>query len=110
MWARYYQAERLGRLEAALSAIRAKHGHASILTTQQFLQEIEKMTESKRPSARAYIVTDAKDASKKASWLEIGAAWTHKDGKGFDILLKANPVDGRIVLRTIEEKDEAAAD
>lgn len=108
MWCEYYKAERLGRLEAAISAIRGKFGHESILTSAEFLQEIFKMNESKKPAARAYVVRDNKNPEKKANWTEIGAAWVHKDGKGFDILLQSVPLDGRIVLRAIEDKEEQA--
>lgn len=44
---------------------------------------------------------------KKAQWVEIGAAWLHKDGKGFDIVLDALPCDGRVVLRLNVPKQKA---
>ena len=62
------------------------------------------MTETKRPDFAAYVVRDRDD--KKSNWREIGVAFTHKDGKGFDLLLDAVPVSGRVVLRTIEDKAE----
>ena len=34
-------------------------------------------------------------------WLEIGASFEHKDGKGLTIALQAHPLDGRIVLRDV---------
>ncbi|WP_346658407.1 hypothetical protein [Bradyrhizobium sp. 134] len=34
-----------------------------------------------------------------AFWTKIGAAWEHKDGKGFNILLTAMPLNGRLVIR-----------
>ena len=42
-------------------------------------------------------------------WLKIGAAWPHKDGKGFNITLSALPPDNRLVLRvpTEQEDDES---
>lgn len=107
MWCEYYHAERTGRLDAAIFAIRARHGHESILTASEFLQEIKKMNDTKRPTHRAYAVTDGKKEGDKADWLEIGAVWPHSDGKGFDVVLKALPVAGRVVLRTIEPKAEA---
>jgi len=39
-------------------------------------------------------------------WLKIGAAWAHKDGKGFNITLSALPLDNRLVLREPTEDDE----
>ena len=34
-------------------------------------------------------------------WLEIGASFDHKDGKGLTVALQALPLDGRIVLRDV---------
>ena len=62
------------------------------------------MTESKKPDFVAYVVRDRDD--KKANWREIGVAFKHKDGKGFDLLLDAVPVSGRVVLREIEDKTD----
>ncbi len=51
----------------------------------------------KRPSFIAYSVTNRKD--KDANWRQIGAAFPHNDGNGFDILLDVTPLSGRITLR-----------
>ena len=51
-----------------------------------------------RPTHRIYSVT--KNGDRKATWQEIGAAWPHKDGKGFNLTFTARPLDGaQIVLR-----------
>jgi hypothetical protein len=50
----------------------------------------------------AYSVRERKD--KKAKFTEIGVAFPHKDGKGFDILCDAMPLSGRITLRAPESK------
>ena len=34
-------------------------------------------------------------------WLNIGLAFPHKDGSGFNIMLQALPLDGKIVCREI---------
>lgn len=60
-------------------------------------------TEGKKPSHRLYRVTGE---GKKSSWTPIGAAWPNKDGKGFTIACDAVPLQGRIVLRIITERDE----
>ena len=58
-----------------------------------------------RPSHRLFAVSKAEGQS-KASWLEIGAAWPNKDGKGFSLKLKAIPMPGsEIVLRIVEPND-----
>jgi len=61
-----------------------------------------------RPTHRIYNV--AKDAEGKAVWTEIGAAWGHKDGKGFNLKFSVTPAEGAsIVLRTAEPKKKVAA-
>ena len=42
-------------------------------------------------------------------WLNIGAAFPHDDGKGFNVLLQALPLDGKIVLREYEPKEAEPA-
>lgn len=53
-----------------------------------------------RPTHVAYQIRDGKDES---IWTRIGAAWRHKDGKGFNLQLDAVPLDGRITLREAGE-------
>lgn len=64
-------------------------------------------TTAKKPTHTAYVVRDGKKDSDKGYWLEVGAAWPHKDGKGFDIALSALPTDGRLVVRLNEPKTKA---
>ena len=45
----------------------------------------------------------------KASWLEIGAAWPNKDGKGFSLELKAMPMPGAEIVLRINKPAEAKA-
>jgi hypothetical protein len=42
-------------------------------------------------------------------WLNLGLAFPHKDGKGFNIVLQALPLDGKIVCREVADDDDAAA-
>ena len=44
-------------------------------------------------------------------WLNIGLVFPHKDGGGFNLILQAFPLDGKIVVREINEEraEEAAA-
>jgi hypothetical protein len=52
---------------------------------------------SKRPTHRVYAVTKNGD---KTFWTEIGAAWSHQDGKGFNVKLDYLPLTGaEIVIR-----------
>ena len=59
--------------------------------------------EKKVPALIAYHVPERE----KAPWTRIGAAWDHKDGKGYTLNLDLVPTNGgRIVLRNFEEKQE----
>jgi hypothetical protein len=58
-------------------------------------------TSSAKPTHRLYIVTGTGNT---ANWRDIGAAWPNKDGKGFSLNCDALPLNGRIVMRAIEEK------
>lgn len=44
------------------------------------------------------------NGEKKSDWTKIGVAWPHQDQKGFRLVLNALPVDGIVVLRTVEAK------
>lgn len=55
---------------------------------------------NRQPSHRLYVV---KGEGENAHWLPIGAACANKDGNGFSLSLDALPLDGRIVMRAVQE-------
>jgi hypothetical protein len=58
---------------------------------------------AKRPTHRVYAVTE-KDGADKAFWTAIGAAWPHRDGRGYSVELSCIPRDNaRIVIRMPRE-------
>lgn len=59
----------------------------------------------RRPTHRLYRVQGDGPA---ATWTPIGAAWPNKDGLGFSLSCEAVPLQGRIVMRAIENRGEAA--
>ena len=62
-------------------------------------------TNTNTPAFTAYHVPDRENAF----WTKIGAAWHHKDEKGYTLQLDLVPVTtGRIVLRQHNAKEEAA--
>ena len=65
-------------------------------------------TETKTlPTYRIYSVS--KNGEKQAVWQEIGAAWKHKDSKGFNLSFTARPLEGaQIVLREPKAKEATA--
>jgi len=52
---------------------------------------------SQQPAYRAFTVV--KREGQDDFWLAIGAAFMHQDGDGYNIVLQALPIDGKIVLR-----------
>ena len=59
---------------------------------------------SRHPTHKAFIVEKFGDDD--SFWTEIGAVWTHEDGKGYNLSIKKGLcVSGQIVIRTV--KDEA---
>jgi hypothetical protein len=52
---------------------------------------------NQKPSYTAYTVH--KREGQDDFWIAIGAAFMHQDGDGYNIVLQALPLDGKIVLR-----------
>lgn len=62
-----------------------------------------------RPTHRVYVVIK-KPGNSKGRWIEIGAAWPHKDGQGFNLSCDTMPQAGaEIIIRKIREKSEVPA-
>ena len=58
------------------------------------------MTNAKQPTHRAYYVAGEDD---KAFWHEIGAAWPHGDGNGFNLkLVLLPPAGATITIRKVD--------
>lgn len=57
-----------------------------------------------KPTHNAFTVREfERDGKKDSMWLKIGVAFAHKDGKGFDVVLEALPVNGRVSIREPKE-------
>jgi hypothetical protein len=61
-----------------------------------------------QPTHRAYSVIERE--GQDDYWLNLGLAFPHKDGKGFNIILQAIPFDAKIVIREITGDDKDAED
>ena len=59
-----------------------------------------------KPTHEAFVAVQTGPNPNDTIWLKIGAAWQHKDKKGFNIVLHATPVSGKLVLREPQEKAE----
>jgi hypothetical protein len=60
--------------------------------------------EPRQPTHRAYSVI--KREGQDDFWLNLGLVFDHKDGKGFNIVLQALPLDGKIVCREVAEQED----
>ena len=65
------------------------------------------MAERQQPPAPTHrVYTVIKRDGQDDYWLNIGLAFPHKDGKGFNVVLQALPLDGKIVCREITNEEE----
>lgn len=60
------------------------------------------------PMFNVYSVED-RGEKEDPFWLKIGAAFPHKDEKGFNIVLSAFPIDNRLVLRAPSDNGDNEA-
>ena len=63
------------------------------------------MATNSAPTHNVFTVED-RGKDEDPFWLKIGAAWAHKDNKGFNITLSALPLDNRLVLREPTEPED----
>jgi hypothetical protein len=57
------------------------------------------------PTHRAYSVI--RREGQDDYWLNLGLVFPHKDGGGFNIILQALPLDGKIVCREVTDGEPA---
>ena len=55
------------------------------------------------PSHGVFVVEGDGD---RAYWTNIGCAWAHGDGQGFNVQLSAIPVGGRLIIRARKEGEQ----
>lgn len=60
--------------------------------------------QEKQPTYQAFAVQ--KREGQDPFWINIGAAFPHQDGKGFNVMLAALPIDGKVVLRVPRDDKE----
>ncbi len=59
----------------------------------------ENNTTNQSPKAPDYLAWNVTQKGDKSFWSKLGAAWLHKDRKGYTLQLETCPINGRIVLR-----------
>ena len=99
-------AARLGRSRRPGEDDARAHHHARrrvlILTTER---------RWRWPTQAAYSAyTVIKREGQDDFWLAIGAAFMHQDGDGYNIVLQALPIDGKIVLRLPKDDQTDSAE
>ncbi len=63
---------------------------------------------NQQPTYQAYTVV--KREGQDDYWLNIGAAFMHQDGDGYNVVLQALPLDGKIVLQLPKAQSEEPAE
>lgn len=61
-------------------------------------------TKDTQPTFRVYSVIPRE--GKDDYWLNLGLAFPHQDGKGFNVMLQAFPINPKLVLREVSADDE----
>lgn len=65
----------------------------------------DKNLNPKTPSHIAYSVK-SKAGSDKSIWIKVGAAWTHSDGEGLNLILNLLGQDVNLTIRPNKPKPE----
>ncbi|AXK79526.1 hypothetical protein DW352_02725 [Pseudolabrys taiwanensis] len=60
-----------------------------------------------RKQSKPYAVYVVEGEGDSAYWTRIGSAFQHEDGAGFNIVLTAVPLNGRLVVRKPKADKEA---
>jgi hypothetical protein len=64
------------------------------------------MTTNNKPAFEIFVVREGRN--KKSYFTKIGAAWPTKSGSGYNADLIALPVDGKFILLTPKDKEDAS--
>ncbi len=79
------------------------------MNDEQSKDQNRKVTGGKTPYMLGYTVRPMGDGP-KSHWSKVAVAWAHKDGQGFNVQMDAMPVDGRLVLRAVNDDDDEAVE
>ena len=56
-----------------------------------------------KPTHYVYTVKEGKERD-SSFWTKIGVVFTHNDGQGFNVMLDAVPLDGKLTIRPIDKQ------
>ena len=71
-------------------------------------QQSKNVPESTRFDAFVVEKYTDRDGNEKSRWIQLGVAFPHNDGKGFNVKCVALPVNGELVLRAHEPRTDSA--
>jgi hypothetical protein len=93
---------------ATRSAPRGLRVSADLSHGQGVQLQVKEATMANKPAFRAYTVI--KREGKEDFFLNIGVCYDHSDHGGYNLLLQALPLDGKIVLRRYKDDEEEEAE
>ncbi|MDA3856981.1 MAG: hypothetical protein PF480_01755 [Roseovarius sp.] len=67
----------------------------------------QKQPDTQHPNAPDFLAWHVIDKGEKSYWTKVGAAWRHKDDRGYTLQLEVVPINGRIVIRQPLEGPES---
>ena len=67
-----------------------------------------KQPQTVKPTYSVFTVEDRGEGN-DPFWLKIGAAFEHKDSRGYNLTLQALPTDGRLVLREYKDPESRSS-
>jgi hypothetical protein len=70
--------------------------------TETIMASQQSLPIGRKPSHRLFRVIGE---GRNSIWTPIGAAWPNKDGMGFSVACDLVPLQGRIVMRVITDRD-----
>lgn len=74
------------------------------------MSDHQKPDGNKAPSKPSHIAYQVRDGGEGKSYFNrVGSAFAHGDGKGFNVILDSTPVDGKVTLRTPQDRLNAKA-
>jgi len=81
------------------------HGPREVARNQTKAKPMTQTAKTPEITYSAFSVQDGRKGQ-KSYWTRIGRLFPHDDGKGHDLVLNALPVNGRIVIRQDEPREQ----
>lgn len=92
----------------AFTKMTIPYSHMAHQSQTQLTEEQTKM-ENKHVNRPEYKLSTPTELGEKTLWTDCGVGFASKDGKGVNIVLNANPVNGKLYMKKIEPKEEPRA-